>query len=39
MDFKMDSVIKKRLASKGIKISVNPPFKIIIKSKSKFKSN
>ena len=34
MDFKMESVIKKRLASKGIKSSVNPPFKIIVNSKS-----
>ena len=34
MEFKMESVIKKRLASKGIKSSVIPPFKIIIKSKS-----
>ena len=34
MKFKMESVIKQRLSSKGIKTSVDPPFKIIIKSKS-----
>ena len=34
MEFKMESVIKRRLASKDIKASLTPPFKIIIKSKS-----
>ena len=34
MEFKMESVIKKRLSSNRIKTSVDPPFKIIIKSKS-----
>jgi hypothetical protein len=34
MEFKMESVIKKRLASKEIKASFNPPFKIIIKTNS-----
>ena len=34
MEFKMESVIRKRLAGNGIKSSSNPPFKIIIKSKS-----
>ena len=35
MEFKMESVIRKRLMSKGIKASFDPPFKIIIKTKSK----
>jgi hypothetical protein len=34
MDFKMESVIKKRLEAKEIKPSFDPPFKIIIKTKS-----
>jgi|TARA_B110000967_G_scaffold67418_1_gene69720 hypothetical protein len=34
MDFKMESVIKKRLAREGVKSSTNPPFKIIVNSKS-----
>ena len=34
MKLKMESVIRKRLSGLGIKPSANPPFKIIIKSKS-----
>ena len=34
MEFKMESVIKKRLEAKEIKPSFDPPFKIIIKTKS-----
>jgi hypothetical protein len=34
MELKMDSVIRKRLSGQGIKPSSNPPFKIIIKSKT-----
>ena len=33
MEYKMESVIKKRLASKEIKASFDPPIKIIIKTK------
>jgi len=34
MELKMESVIRKRLADQGVKPSSNPPFKIIIKTKS-----
>ena len=34
MELKMESVIRMRLSEQGIKPSSNPPFKIIIKSKS-----
>jgi hypothetical protein len=34
MEFKMESVIRKRLVAKEIKASFDPPFKIIIKNKS-----
>ena len=34
MELKMESVIRKRLVDQGVKPSSNPPFKIIIKTKS-----
>jgi len=34
MELKMESVIRKRLSDQGVKPSSNPPFKIIIKSKT-----